>query len=94
MMKKYEERAQKASENIHHIAEEVSVIWSQFVAIGHEVKELVNKMIYDDHVTTPNTITSTPQIMPPSTSVVASVVTVPLSEDKTTISTPPESIPH
>jgi membrane-associated protein len=26
MMKKYEERAQKASENIHHIAEEVSVI--------------------------------------------------------------------
>lgn len=47
-IKRYESRMMKASENLHHIVEEVSVIWSQFAAIGHEVQEIVKKVVSDE----------------------------------------------
>lgn len=62
-MKKYEAKLTQAKDNFQHIAEEVSVIWQQFAAIGHEVKEIVSKMSTDKQNTDPivnqvNNITS------------------------------------
>jgi hypothetical protein len=48
MMKKYEARIAQTSVNIQHIESELSSIGSQFAAIGHEVKEIVNKVIQKD----------------------------------------------
>ena len=47
-MKKYETKLTQAKDNFQHIADEVSVIWSQFSAIWHEVKEIFTKVIHDD----------------------------------------------
>ena len=49
-MKKYESRLEQASDNFHHIAQEVSVIWAQFAAIWHEMKEIVTKISHGDHI--------------------------------------------
>lgn len=80
-IKRYESRMMKASENLHHIVEEVSVIWSQFAAIGHEVQEIVKKVVSDE----------TPVIAPISASVevwwleqqvaVSTTVVVPTQQD-------------
>jgi len=45
LMKKYEARITQASENIHHIAESISAIGSQFTTITHEVSEIVHKVV-------------------------------------------------
>jgi hypothetical protein len=49
-MKKYEAKLIQAKDNFQHIAQEVSVIWAQFAAIGHEMKEIVTKMSHEDHI--------------------------------------------
>lgn len=50
MIKKYETRLVETSDNFHHIIQEVSVIWSEFVAIGHEVGQIVKKVVSDNNI--------------------------------------------
>ncbi len=44
-IKKYEAKLWAAKENFQHIAQEIGVIWSQFQSIGHEIKEIYQKVI-------------------------------------------------
>lgn len=77
MMKKYEARLAKASDNFQHIVQEVSAIWSQFAAIWHEVKEIVNKVVKDDAVVTENTTVAVQDTSwTPTTVTVSTEVTV------------------
>ena len=54
LMKKYEARITQASENIHHIAESISAIGSQFTTITHEVSEIVHKVVEEDTIISPD----------------------------------------
>lgn len=55
LMKKYEARIAQASENIHHIAESISAIGSQFTTITHEVSEIVHKVVEETPTPSLNT---------------------------------------
>jgi hypothetical protein len=49
-MKKYEAKLIQAKDNFQHIAQEVSMIWAQFAAIWHEMKEIVTKISHEDSI--------------------------------------------
>lgn len=59
MMKKYEARIAQASQWLQHIESELSAIGSQFATIGHEIKDIVDKVVTEEPVwteTAPNSL--------------------------------------
>lgn len=66
MIQKYETRLSQASKNLQQISSNVSEIssefshiWSQFVSIGHEVKEIVQKVISQEDTSNSNNASDT-----------------------------------
>ncbi len=92
-MKKYEAKLIQAKDNFQHIAQEVSVIWAQFAAIWHEMKEIVTKMSHEDNSinqnnpipTNPQELQLSPQNISKETVIPTVVVTSAISSQQTTL---------
>jgi membrane-associated protein len=61
-MKRYEAKLIQAKDNFQHIADEVSVIWAQFAAIWHEMKEIVTKIAENGNEITSPLPTNTSEV--------------------------------